>query len=82
MDENRRWAEHLRLPFRLLSDLDPKGKVGRLYGVWDDNYELHKRATFVIDLQGTIRMVNASSLALDDKPVLEALRQLSRSKPL
>ena len=80
MELNRRWAESLGLPFRLFSDLDPKGGVGRLYGVWDDNYELEKRATFVIDLRGEIRMVNAASLALDDKPVLEALRKLTQSR--
>lgn len=76
---NRSWTESLKLPFRLLSDLEPKGAVGRLYGVWDENWELEKRATFIIDRQGVVRMVNAASLALDDKPVLEALRQLSRS---
>jgi len=77
---NKRWAESLRLPYRLLSDITPKGKVGRLYGVWDETWELDNRATFVIDLAGVIRAVNAASLALDDRPVLDALRQLARAK--
>ena len=79
-DVNQRWVQSLRLPYRLLSDITPKGKVGRLYGVWDETWELEKRATFVIDLDGVIRAVNAASLALDDKPVLDALRQLARAK--
>ncbi len=29
-ERNRAWAEDLRLPFRLLSDLSPSGKIGAL----------------------------------------------------
>jgi peroxiredoxin len=77
---NRSWAESLKLPFRLLSDLGPKGNVGRLYGVWDENWELERRVTFIIDRRGIIRKVLASQLALDDAPVREALRQLTQSQ--
>jgi len=28
-EPNRAWAEKLNLPFRLLSDVEPKGKVGK-----------------------------------------------------
>ena len=69
----------MRLPFRLLSDLGPKGKVGRLYGVWDDLWGLERRATFLVDKQGIIRHVDMESLALDGKGVLGALARLRRA---
>lgn len=78
-ERNRAWAESLRLPFRLLSDLGPKGKVGRLYGVWDELWALERRATFLVDRQGMIRFVAVDSLALDGRGVLEALAQLRRT---
>ena len=35
-EHNRAWAEKAALPFRLLSDVSPKGRVGKAFGVWDD----------------------------------------------
>jgi len=69
------------LPFRLLSDLDPSGKTGRLYGVWDDLWGLERRATFLVDAQGIIRHVSLQSLALDGRDILEALAKLKRTRP-
>ena len=80
-ERNRAWAEDLRLPFRLLSDLDPSGKIGRLYGVWDDLWGLERRATFLVDKQGIIRHVSLQSLALDGQDILEALARLRRARP-
>ena len=79
-ERNRAWAEDLRLPFRLLSDLDPSGKVGRLYGVWDEVWGLERRATFLVDKQGIIRHVSLQSLALDGRDILEALAKLRRAR--
>jgi peroxiredoxin len=75
-DRNRAWARDLGLPFRLLSDLDPPGRIGRRYGVWDDLWGLHRRATFLIDREGVVRHVIVDSLALDGQPVLDALARL------
>jgi peroxiredoxin (alkyl hydroperoxide reductase subunit C) len=77
--DNRAWAAELKLPFRLLSDLGPKGNVSKAYRVWDDLWGLSKRATFIIDRQGTIRYVDAGGLAIDTKRVLEALQRLPRA---
>ena len=77
-ERNRAWAEDLKLPFRLLSDLGPSGKIGRLYGVWDDLWGLERRATFLVDKQGIIRHVSLQSLALDGRDILEALAKLKR----
>ena len=79
-ERNRAWAEDLRLSFRLLSDLSPSGKIGRLYGVWDDLWGLERRATFLVDKRGIIRHVSLQSLALDGQDILEALAKLRRAR--
>lgn len=76
--DNKAWAQELKLPFRLLSDVNPKGKVSQTYGVWDDLWGLSKRATFVIDRQGAIRYADVGGLAIDTKRVLDALQRLSQ----
>ncbi len=76
--KNRAWAEKIKLPFRLLSDREPKGTVGRQFGVFDETWGLDGRATFVIDKTRTIRFVDADSLALDPARTLAAVKRLSR----
>jgi peroxiredoxin len=76
--QNRAWAEKLKLPFRLLSDVEPAGKVGRQFGVFEETWGLDGRATFVIDKTRTIRFVDAASLALDPARTLAAVKRLSR----
>lgn len=78
-ERNKAWAESLKLPFRLLSDRDPAGKVGRLYGVWSSLWRLERRASFLVDRQGIIRHVDTDGLALDGKRVLQALTRLRRA---
>jgi peroxiredoxin (alkyl hydroperoxide reductase subunit C) len=77
-ERNRAWAEKLKLPFRLLSDVDPKGKVGRQFGVWEDTWQFDGRATFVIDRKLIVRFVDAQSLALDPSRALAAVKRLAR----
>jgi peroxiredoxin len=77
-ESNRAWAEKIKLPFRLLSDVDPTGKVGRQFGVWDATWGLDGRATFVIDKKRTVRFVDAKSLALDPSRTLAAVKRLAR----
>jgi peroxiredoxin len=77
-ERNRAWARKEHLPFRLLSDLDPKGQVGRQYGVFDETWEINGRATFVIDRTRTVRFVDADSLALDPSRTLAAVKRLAR----
>ncbi len=77
-ERNRAWADKLKLPFRLLSDVEPKGKVGRQFGVWDDTWGFDGRATFVIDRTLTVRFVDAQSLALDPGRTLAAVKRLAR----
>jgi len=40
---------------KLLADFEPKGKVAKQYGVYDDKDGFAERALFVIDKRGVIR---------------------------
>jgi peroxiredoxin len=65
------------LPFRLLSDIDTPGRVSRLYGAWDDTWNLSQRVTFIVDRSGRIRHVEVGSLAIETDRTLAALQQLA-----
>lgn len=79
-ERNQAWARKLNLPFRLLSDVDPTGKVGKQYGVWDATWSFDGRATFVLDKQGIVRFADANSLALDPSRTLAAATKLVRAR--
>lgn len=51
----RAFAEQRNLGFPLLSDFHPKGAVAQLYGVYDDESGVARRALFVLDAEGVIR---------------------------
>jgi peroxiredoxin len=52
---HRAFSEDRNLRFPLLSDFEPKGKVARAYGVYNDEKGTARRALFVIDSEGKIR---------------------------
>lgn len=79
-ERNLAWTRELRLPFRLLSDVDPAGRVGRRFGVWDDTWSLEKRVTFIVDRGGRIRYVEVGGLAIETSRTLEALTRLARAR--
>ncbi len=79
-DRNLAWTNDLRLPMRLLSDTAPAGRVGRLYGVWDDLWGLERRTTFVLDRTGRVRYVETGSAAIDTNHVLDALARLAAAR--
>jgi peroxiredoxin len=49
------YSESRKLHFPLLSDFEPKGAVGRAYGVYDETSGEENRALFVIDEEGVIQ---------------------------
>jgi peroxiredoxin len=51
----RAFGEQRSLRFPLLSDSEPKGAVARLYGVYDQENGVARRALFVVDAEGSIR---------------------------
>ena len=76
-DRNLAWTRELKLPMRLLSDVNPAGDVGRRYGVWDDVWNIERRTTFIVDRQGTVRWLEAGAGCVDPSRTLDALRQLA-----
>jgi peroxiredoxin len=70
----------MKLPFRLLSDAAPAGKVGRDYGVWNDLWNLENRVTFIVYRQQKIRYVESGSGAITTNRALEALATIARAK--
>ncbi len=80
-DRNLAWSKELKLPFRLLSDVDPAGQVGRRYGVWDDLWRIERRTTVIVDRQGTVRWTESGSACVDTTRTLDALTKLAPAKP-
>jgi len=54
--------------------------VSRLYGVWDDTWNLSKRVTFIVDRSGRVRYVEIGSLAIDTSRTLDALQRVAQAK--
>ncbi|MXY88801.1 MAG: redoxin domain-containing protein [Dehalococcoidia bacterium] len=48
------FQEKLGLEFPLVSDF-PKNQAGRDYGIFNEDFGFHNRATFVIDSEGIVR---------------------------
>jgi peroxiredoxin len=74
---HKAWQEALGLKHRLLSDMS--GDVAKKYGMWLDDKFITKRATVVVDKQGTVKFVKVQEIltARDDNEILTALKSLS-----
>jgi len=78
---NVAWANSLGgIPFPLLADFHPKGKVGALYGVYNEDRGTERRSVFVIDSEGVIRNVHeyVPGTLPDARQILEEVRALGR----
>jgi alkyl hydroperoxide reductase subunit AhpC len=66
------------LHFRLLADFEPKGAVGRAYGVYDEREGTCQRALFVIDPDGIIHWSYVSPVRINPgaNGILSALEDL------
>jgi peroxiredoxin len=53
------FAREAQLRFPLLADFQPRGRVARLYGVYQEHQGMSARALFVLDRQGHIRFSHA-----------------------
>jgi thioredoxin-dependent peroxiredoxin len=72
VETHKKFAEEHQLPFILLSD--PDDRVRDMYGAWSAGHT-PGRVTYLIDKQGTIRMVFSSQIQ-PRKHISEALRVL------
>ena len=64
---HKKWAEEQGYTFPLLADFWPHGEVARAYGVFQEEFGLALRGTFIVDKQGTVayKTVNAIPDARD-----------------
>jgi peroxiredoxin len=69
-----------KLHFPLLADFEPKGKVSKDYGVYEDQVGESKRALFVIDKEGKIAWSYLSPTAVNPGAdgILDALEELNK----
>jgi peroxiredoxin len=74
-------AKNLRFP--LLADFEPKGRVSRLFGSYNEKDGVSERALFVIDAKGTIAWSYLSPAAVNPGAdgILSALESLAPTKP-
>ena len=68
----KRWATEQGYPFPLLSDFWPHGAVASAYGVFQADYGLALRGTFIVDKQGKVAYTVVN--AIPDARDLEAYR--------
>jgi mycoredoxin-dependent peroxiredoxin len=71
------FQDKLGLEFPLASDF-PKNQAGRDYGVYNEQFGIHNRTTFVIDKDRVIRAIYVEARDFESHPIkaLEALREL------
>ena len=74
------FQDKLGLEFPLLSDF-PKNQAGRDYGVYNEDFGIQNRTTFVLDRDRVIRAVHAEPRDFDSHPLaaLEALKALGEN---
>lgn len=73
---HKAWADSMGLKHRLLSDMG--GNVAKQFGMYLDDKFITKRATVIVDKQGTVRYVKVQEIltARDDQDILNALKAL------
>jgi len=66
------------VPYPLLSDFHPKGKVCQAFGVWNPDRGTSRRAVIIVDKQGIIRYRRIwASGRPDPKEILEEVRKVA-----
>lgn len=73
---NKAFREHLGVEFPIVSD--PKGRVSRTYGVYNEESGVSRRTTFVIDTGGIVRHIDQDRAALDPATALGMCRLMKR----
>lgn len=72
----RAYGEAESLSFDLLADHWPHGKIARDYGVFDEEWGVARRGSFVLDAEGTITWSVLSGIG-EARDVAEHLRALA-----
>lgn len=77
------FAKDRKLTFPLLADFEPKGRVSREYGVYEERTGESARALFVIDNRGVISWSHLSPDGVNPgaEGILSALENLVKTQP-
>ncbi len=73
---NKRYAEDIGVHFPLLSDMTRK--VTREYGLLNEEWNVARRATFVLDKSGKIVHIEEGSSAIDPSGALMMCSRLKK----
>lgn len=75
------FGKERNLHFPLLADFEPKGKVAKMYGVYDEKTGECERALYVIDEHGIIRWnyISPKSINPGADGILNALEEIEKS---
>lgn len=76
------FSQDRKLHFPLLADFEPKGKVAREYGVYDEAEGQCQRALYVLDEEGVVRWSYLSPVGMNPGAdgILDALEEMNKSK--
>ena len=66
------------IPYPVLSDFYPHGKVSQMFGVFDETRGAPKRAVIIIDKKGVVRFSKIYEAATDLNPtdILDEIKAL------
>ncbi len=75
---HKAFADKLGIKFPLLADFNPKGDVGKKYGVYLEDKGIQSRTTVIVDKTGTVRWVKANEIPVvpDTEEMLAELKKL------
>jgi len=76
------FSRHRHFHFSLLADFEPKGKVAKTYGAYQEKAGIAERALFVIDPDGVIQWSHLSPMGVNPGAdgILNALESLAAKK--
>lgn len=76
------FSKHCNIHFSLLSDFEPKGKVSKSYGVYNESIGECDRALFVLDKEGIISWSHVSPMGINPGAdgILSALEKFPRER--
>ena len=75
---NKKFADEIGVKFPLLSDLTRK--ASKEYGVLDEDNQVARRTTFVVDGDGVIQHIDGGKAAMDPSGAHTVCERISKKK--
>jgi peroxiredoxin len=77
--DNAKFAKEIGATFPILSDTS--AAVTKQYGIFNDNWKLANRVTFVVDKEGIIRHVEEGKDAVSPQGAIQMCEIIHKKKP-